>query len=52
MLGGLTMAKLKSHFINGGIQPDPCPSLLIEQGTHGLGVGPWVPQDKHRYLCE
>lgn len=33
-------------------QPDPCPSLLVERGPKDKGVGPWVPQDKHRLLCD
>jgi len=32
-------------------QPDPFPELTIERGPDGLGVGEWVPFEKHRYLC-
>lgn len=46
------MAQQKSHFIENGVQADPCPHLPVELGPHDLGVGPWVWQDKHRYLCE
>jgi len=46
------MAQPKSHFMSAGHQPDPCPNRLVERAHHGLGVGPWVPADKHRYLCE
>jgi three-Cys-motif partner protein len=34
------------------VQTDPCPNLIVERGTENLGVGPWVPAEKHRLLCE
>ena len=34
------------------ILPDPCPSLIVERGPQDKGVGSWVPQEKHRLLCE
>ena len=33
-------------------QLDPCPDLPVERGPEDKGVGPWVPEDKHRYLAE
>lgn len=33
-------------------QPDPCPDLVVERGPKDKGVGAWVPQDKHRLLCD
>ena len=47
-----TRQRKRSHFLDGGAQPDPCPSLPIELGPQGLGVGSWVPGDKHRLLAE
>ena len=32
--------------------PDPCPTLPIEKGPEGKGVGRWVWEDKHRLLAE
>lgn len=34
------------------VEPDLCPGLPIERGPQGKGVGAWVPQDKHRLLCD
>ena len=34
------------------VAPDPFPDLPIERGPKNKGVGPWVPQDKHRLLCD
>lgn len=34
------------------IEPDPFPALPIERGPKEKGVGAWVPQDKHRLLCD
>lgn len=31
--------------------PDPCPTLIVERGPKGKGVGAWVPHEKHRLLC-
>ena len=47
------MAAQKSHFLTAGVQPDPLPELAsTERAHHGQGVGSWVPEYKHRYLCE
>lgn len=48
------MPRPKSHFVEAGPQPEPCPEWahLVELGPEGRGVGPWVPQDKHRLLAE
>lgn len=46
------MATPTSKFMTVGVQPDPCPLLCVERAHHGLGVGAWVPADKHRLLCE
>lgn len=35
-----------------GMSPDPCPELLVERGPKNEGVGAWVPEQKHRLLCE
>lgn len=32
--------------------PDPHPHLPIERGPDERGVGPWVPEQKHRYLTQ
>lgn len=32
------------------IAPDPCPTLIVERGPDGKGVGAWVPNEKHRLL--
>jgi three-Cys-motif partner protein len=29
---------------------DPCPTLIVERGPGDVGVGTWVPNDKHRVL--
>jgi three-Cys-motif partner protein len=34
------------------VERDPCPDMPIERGPKGKGVGAWVPQDKHRLLCD
>jgi three-Cys-motif partner protein len=34
------------------LEPDPLPNLHIERGPKDKGVGAWVPQDKHRLLCD
>lgn len=34
------------------VEPDPVPELPVERGPRGKGVGAWVPQDKHRLLCD
>ncbi|PWT83044.1 MAG: hypothetical protein C5B58_07175 [Acidobacteria bacterium] len=34
------------------IPPDPCPTLPVERGPKGKGVGAWVPNEKHRLLFE
>lgn len=34
------------------IQPDPCPKLIVERGPENDGIGRWVPDQKHRLLCE
>jgi len=34
------------------IHPDPCPELIVERGPKDEGVGSWVPEQKHRLLCE
>lgn len=34
------------------VEPDPCPDLLVERGPKNKGVGAWVPQDKHRLMCD
>lgn len=34
------------------IHPDPCPELIVERGPKDEGVGAWVPEQKHRLLCE
>lgn len=35
-----------------GMSPDPCPKLIVERGPKDQGVGAWVPEQKHRLLCE
>lgn len=32
--------------------PDLFPDLPVERGRDGLGVGAWVPEDKHTYLAK
>lgn len=34
------------------IEEDPCPDLLVEEGPKGLGVGRWVPEQKHTLLAK
>lgn len=34
------------------VEPDPFPALPVERGPRNKGVGAWVPQDKHRLLCD
>lgn len=46
------MAKQKPKGPDLGIRPDPCPSLFVERGSENGGVGSWVPQQKHKLLCE
>ncbi len=41
----------KSHF-HTGPHDDPRPDLPVDRNPDGLGVGPWVPRDKHRLLTE
>lgn len=43
---------MRGRKLDGSIQPDPCPELPVERGSHGKGVGSWVPAEKHRLLCE
>jgi len=35
-----------------GLDPDPCPNLLIERSPDCTGVGRWVPEQKHLYLTK
>lgn len=35
-----------------GVDPDPCPDLCIERGPSDLGVGRWVPEQKHERLTK
>jgi three-Cys-motif partner protein len=46
------MAKRGARGPDLSVQPDPCPTLVVERGPEDGGVGPWVPADKHRLLCE
>lgn len=46
------MAKRGGRGPDLSVQPDPCPDLVVERGPDDTGVGPWVPADKHRLLCE
>lgn len=34
------------------VQPDPCPTLVVEHGPNDQGVGSWVPSQKHKLLRE
>jgi three-Cys-motif partner protein len=34
------------------IEPDSHPDLPVERGPKNKGVGTWVPQDKHRLMCD
>jgi three-Cys-motif partner protein len=43
---------MPSKRVNDAIPPDPCPSLIVERGPRDKGVGSWVPNEKHRLLCE
>ena len=33
------------------LEADTHPGSPVERGKHGRGVGKWVPEEKHRYLC-
>jgi len=34
------------------VEPDPCPTLAVEEGSKGEGVGRWVPEKKHTLLAK
>lgn len=42
---------VKSRLVR-SVDPDPYPHLPVERGKKDKGVGIWVPQDKHRFLCD
>jgi three-Cys-motif partner protein len=43
---------MPSKSVDASIPRDPCPSLVVECGPLGKGVGSWVPNEKHRLLCQ
>jgi three-Cys-motif partner protein len=43
---------MQKNKIDPAIYPDPCPTLAVERGPTGRGVGSWVPFEKHRLISE
>lgn len=48
----LTMRSMPPSKLFLPVTADPFPDLPIERGPKNKGVGIWVPQDKHRLLCD